>query len=196
MSINRRQYFRLAVDVELGEIDLRGQTYQGVLLEESIGGLKIGGLELVNLVRGDLVTFRGQRESYQGLCRSVARDDQGLFSIGIERAENSTGASTKRMLVNSYIFNEGYHFVCYPELTVNSENTQVTLWNEHQLIATKQQLCSFTEVERREYLESPDYLHFVATAYGKMPNLVADESKQTEDNVNQTLVQEILDFEF
>lgn len=196
MSQNRRQYFRLAVDVEPVEIDLRGQVYQGLLLEESIGGLKVGGLKLLNLVRGEHVVFRGQRETYRGLCRNVVRDEQGLFTIGIERSETATASLTKRMLVNSYIVNEGFCFVCYPELSGSSEATQITLWNDHQLTANTQQLCSFTEGERREHLENPACLNLVATAYGRMPTSVASDSKQDDEEIDLALIQEILDFEF
>lgn len=195
MNENRRQFCRLSVDAEPCEIELRGQTYHGLLVEESIGGAKVGGLKLLNLIRGDHVTFRGQGKLFRGVCRSVARDEQGLFTIGIERAEFESKQVEQRMLVNSYISNEGYCFVCYPEQRDDSDGTQVTLWNEHQLCVKEGQLRSFTELERREQLIDPVCLSLVATAYGRSSVLTA-KGRTVEPGIAEVLIQEILDFEF
>ena len=192
MNENRRQFCRLAVVAEPCDIELRGQTYHGMLFEESIGGVKVGGLKLLNLIRGDHVIFRGQDKQFHGRCRSVARDEQGLFTIGIERDGVASRQVEQRMLVNSYISNEGYYFVCYPEQSDVSDGTRITLWNEDQLCVKEGQLRSLTELERREQLYDPVCLNLVAAVYGKSSTLTAAAGAE----IDVDLIQEILDFEF
>lgn len=182
MSNNRRQYSRLSINGEPSTLFLRGEQYDCQLLEESIGGLKVGGIELLNLVQGEPVIVKVRDEEFLGWSRNVSRADDGAFSIGIQRTETEQNSESKRMLVNTYIVNKGYHFICYATSARQQESVEVCLWDRHQLVVDGKQLVSMTEHDRRKQLGDPNYLSVVSAIYGQRPDTM--------------LPQQILDFEF
>ncbi len=182
MSQNRRQYSRLTINGEPSTIVLRGLEYECQLLEESIGGLKIGGVKLLNLVRGEPIIVSIRDEEFLGWSRNVERVGDGTFTIGIERSKGEETEASKRMLVNTYIVNEGYHFICYATSARRQDSVEVCLWDRHQLVVKGEQLVSLTEQDRQRQLGSAEYLSVVSAIYGRDPD--------------STLPEQILNFEF
>lgn len=179
MNANRRQYSRLKLVDETCTVFLRGEEHKVELLEESIGGIKIGGVKLLNLVCDEHVIASVRDEKFEAKCRNIERDPKGGFRLGLKRDAINSG--TKRMLLNSYIANEGCHFICFVTSQENPASPKICLWNQHELTVSRNDLFPLTESERRQQLADPDYCRFVAHVYG-MPA--------------HTLPQQILDFEF
>jgi hypothetical protein len=182
MSENRRQYSRIVIAQDVCTIGLRGKTHQGLVLDESIGGMKIGGLKLVNLVLGEPVLVSIRDEEFLCWCRSVARGEDGQFQVGLERAKPDSKPTGDRMLINTYIANEGFHFICYATSELHKEPMTVCLWNRDELTLQHKEIVSMTEPERLEQLSNPEYLAFVAAVYGRDTNL--------------TSMQDLINFEF
>lgn len=182
MSQNRRQYSRISIDGEPCEVNLRGQAKDGLLLDESIGGLKVGGLKLVNLVLGEPIVVNVRDEEFLCWCRSVARGKDGEFVIGLERAKPKTKPKGGRMLVNTYIANQGVHFICYATSKVHEEPMTVCLWNRDELTLQHKEIVSLTEFERASQLSDRKYFEYVAAIYGR--------------DTRTTTKQDLLNFEF
>jgi len=92
-------------------------------------------------------------ENVIGRCRSISRDTDRLFRIGILKDEDSFEPSN-RILLNSYLEFNGCKIVCLPIRPVDKEKIVVRLLDGKEFVVSKSKLVQLTKDERLAELMS------------------------------------------
>jgi len=177
MTDNRRYFSRIKLHDEICQIEVLGQHYVVQLVDQSIGGVCVRGLEMLNVVRGLPVKLDIQSEEFSGQVLNVFRDGDHNLCYGI--AWTDAEIACDRVLLNTFVQNEGDFFVCdFREL--KGEEVGVSLSGE-ELSLPRDWIVSMTEGQRETQLQNLKSRNVMGKVYG----LPIRPSAQT-----------ILDFEF
>lgn len=152
MNENRRQSIRISGGHLPCQVIINGTCGSGVVIDESIHGLSVGRLDLVILLQDQPIEVKLENEHVIGKCRSVARDDAGLFRVGI-RKQDEPQPPSNNILLNSYMNFGGCNVVCLPIKVVDEEHLLIRLLDGKEFAVTKNQLKQLTRAERTAELK-------------------------------------------
>lgn len=166
MIRNRRQSERSPADQSRCVFNLGGNTTEGVLIDKSEGGIRVGGLSLLCLFANQRVEVETQEGNFSGPCRSVSRGLNGTFQVGVLTTGEDSEVELESILLNSYVQHEGQSFVCIP-LAVGEEEIDVQLLNGEEATVRADAVFQMTRQERLEDLCVEDSLKKSMKLYGK-----------------------------
>ena len=177
MQENRRYFSRIKLPDGVCQISILGKKFVVQLVDQSLGGSCIRGLEMLNVIRGLPVEIEMQNEEYKGRVFNVFRDGNHRLCFGIAWTENDVPRD--RMLFNTYVKNGNEFFVCN-FLEFRGDNVLISLSGE-QLEVPRSWIQSITPGQREVQLQDMQTRTILEKVY-QMPA--------------RPSVQRILDFEF
>lgn len=154
MSQERRKYLRLNVSEENCQIKLGQETFEGQLLDESIGGVRVGSVPLLALSLNQPVEVKYDTEIIEGVCRSVTRQANNLYAIGVRRSEAKPleDEENSAMLLNTFMELSGCALICIPIASVDEKTVRVMMLDGREFEIERAKLFSMTRQERVEKL--------------------------------------------
>lgn len=177
MQENRRYFSRIKLPDGICQISILGKKFVVQLVDQSLGGACVRGLELMNVIRGLPVEIEMQNEEYKGRIFNVFRDGDHRLCFGIAWTENDVHGD--RMLLNTYIKNGNEFFVCN-FLEFRGDNVLISLSGE-QLEVPRSWIQSITQGQREVHLHDAKTRAILEKVY-QMPA--------------RPTIQRILDFEY
>ncbi len=167
MITNRRKFHRIPVDEKcIAKID--GVDLECTLLDQSITGAKIAGLDFLVVPYGKPVSIHYDDEVFDAVIRGVTRNDKQEMLIGIERAENADRETLDQdaMLLNCFIRHEGNLMVCIPISVDPDKRVRIQLWDGMQFPINFSALVTMNRRERYQSLLKGSNLSMIADLYG------------------------------
>ncbi len=165
MSENRRKYIRIDSGNAPCTLQINGAAASAELANESIFGLCVGGIELMLLAADQPVTILYENEQIKGRCKSVSRDENGKFQIGIQKTDDDKESDRSLILVNTYMNFGGYHIVCLPIEMLPDDQVRIRLLDGKEFIVNRDQMIQFTRQEREANLRHPGMLQEILGIY-------------------------------
>ena len=167
MITNRRKYHRITVD-EKCVVTIDGATLDCSLVDQSINGAKIAGLDFLVVPFGKVITVKVDDESFEAVIRGVTRDEAGKMLIGIQRSETVDDAdeSSDAMLLNCFIRHDGNLMVCIPINVEPDGRVKIQLWDGMQFPINYSALETMNRTERYTSLMTGSNLKMIAELYG------------------------------
>ena len=185
MYENRREFLRINAQDAKCVVKLGIGQSSGYVIDESISGIRVGGLELLMLIADQKVTVVHDGQSIVGRCRSVTRDENGLFRIGIFRESEAHLSEPRSILLNSFMNLGGCDLVCLPLAVVDEHRIRVRLMDEKEFVVRRNQIFQLTRDEREKALRNHQTLTEISNIYSLM-----------DDSRNWATVNDILLVEF
>ena len=170
MNENRRKFMRINTASAQCLVKLGVGESTGVVVNESIDGLRIGEMELLILVADQKVTVCYDEGVTYGRCRSVSRDPNGTFQIGIYRVTDDYVAETTSILLNSFMRFDGCDVVCVPLAALSGNRIRIRLLDGSEFTVKREQLFALTREEREQELRQPAKLQKLIDVYSFMDN--------------------------
>lgn len=167
MITNRRKFHRIPVD-EKCIVKIDGADLECALVDQSINGAKIAGLDFLVVPYGKKLSIHHDGEAFEAVIRGVTRDEKGELLIGIERAEiaDSDPNTGDAMLLNCYLRHEGNLMVCIPISIESDKRVRIQLWDGMQFPINYSALVAMNRTERYESLVKDSDLETIAELYG------------------------------
>ena len=160
--------------------------HPGAIIEESIGGLKLSGLDLLVVPENCPITVEHMETQQSGVVRSVSRQNGKLqLGVSLQQSVPENQRVVENLLLGCYIYEDEQLVACHPIALESDGRVLVELWDGQQRIVPRDQLTPLTRGERRQILE--------ATA-GHVAHLLSIYDLESEDDA--TKVDAILIFEF
>ena len=134
-------------------------VYQAELIDESIGGLRVGGLDLAYLYLGHPVLISLRGEVISGHCRTVDRDANNQLAVGICRDVDElevAQSSAPTLLVNSFIPMGDFKLVCERLETRHDGQIRLRLISGNEFTVANKQLIALTRNERESELRGSE----------------------------------------
>ena len=167
MITNRRKFHRIQVE-EKCIVRIDGVDLECHLVDQSITGAKIAGLDFLVIPYGKPLSIIYDDESYDAIIRGVTRAEKNEMLIGIERSETADPDSIDKeaMLLNCYIRHEGNLMVCIPISVEADGRIRVQLWDGKQFPLNFTALVTMNRTERYKSLLKGSDLSMIADLYG------------------------------
>ena len=186
ISTERRVFSRCSNQTEVITLHSEGDSIEGRLIDESIGGVSVCVDSVDNIRYGRAVRVNLRGVPHQGYVRSIRRDGPRQFRvvIGGIADDHDVRWPTSREIA---------HYFAYQDLLISCEilleespaYKTIQLWDGQRFQVANDQLRSRTPEARRAELEChPDDLSLLAQLY------------ELCDDQNSDLLSRILDFEF
>ncbi len=170
MNENRRKFMRINASSVDCVVKLGVGESPGVLINESIDGLRIGEMELLILIADQKVTVCHDDGVTVGRCRSVSRNPNGTFQIGIYRVPDNYVGDATSILLNSFMRFDGCDVVCVPLAVMDDNRLRIRLINGVEFTVRREQLFQLTREEREQELRNPGKLQKLIEVYSFMDN--------------------------
>lgn len=193
MENNRRKFSRIAVNEETCNVTINGHSYHAKLVDQSIGGFRIEGLNLLMLPDNVPIVLEFDGETTEVVCRNVKRVDDNSFAVGLQRTdvkkktedEESTEI-TPQVFINSYVkLDETFKTLCWP-LAVADSKLVVEVAGGKEFKVGMGKIQTFTKKERLSDLrKSNDSLKRLVELY-----------TLTTGQIISVIPEAIVDFEF
>ena len=167
MITNRRKFHRIPVE-EKCIVKIDGVDLECSLVDQSITGAKIAGLDFLVIPYGKELSVHYDEEVFQAVVRGVTRNDKNEMLIGIERSETADPDSIDKdaMLLNCYLRHEGNLMVCIPISVEADSRVRVQLWDGMQFPISFTALVTMNRTERYKSLMKGSDLSMIADLYG------------------------------
>ena len=168
LVVNRRKYGRIGIGDQSCAIHMNGEVTDGHIINESIGGIRIGGIPLLHLFMNQDFTIQYDDVSVTGLSRTVSRGKDDFFEIGLVRDEHFDGSSSDATLVNSFWNVDGVSFVCFPRSIVDEETMLISFPDGKEFEVPIEDVVQMTRDERGEYLLDAEIRAKVGEVYAAL----------------------------
>ena len=167
MLTNRRKFLRLAVD-ENCVVSVDGSNLECKLIDQSINGAKISGLDFLVVPFGKRLTLKVNDEEIEAVVRGVTRGEENQMLIGIQRLEtvDDHDLNGEAMLLNCFIRHEGNLMVCIPVCLESDGRVKIQLWDGMQFPINYSALLTLNRSERYTSLMTGSNLKLIAELYG------------------------------
>jgi len=150
---------------------MNGAQTDGHVVNESIGGIRIGGGPLLHLFVNQTFTIEYDDTEVTGYSRTASRSDDGLFEIGLVReSENDDATSSDSTLVNSFWEVDGISVVCFPRNIIDQDTISISFPDGKEFPVPIEELSQMTRHERAEYLLNAELRKKIGDVYGAMYN--------------------------
>jgi hypothetical protein len=139
----------------------------GVVLDLSAEGAKVGGVRVSQLFADQVVQVQTPNAQFTAQCRTISRDDDGAFQIGLLKIQNQQLPSpSPTVLVNSFVKHDNLSSVCLP-LGFEDDLIRIQLLDGQQVLVSENQIEQLTRSERLENLCDKNCLESALDAYGQ-----------------------------
>ena len=167
MITNRRKFHRIPVE-EKCIVKIDGVELECNLVDQSITGAKIAGLDFLVIPYGKTLSVYYDDEVFEAVIRGVTRNEKNEMLIGIERSETADPDSLDKeaMLLNCYLRHEGNLMVCIPISVEADSRVRVQLWDGMQFPINFTALVTMNRTERYKSLMKGSDLSMIADLYG------------------------------
>lgn len=165
MLRNRRKSERQPVSQIPCTIVINSVPAEGVILDLSNEGAKVSGIRVSLLFADQVVQVQTQDEAFIAQCRTVSRNQDGTFQIGLLRVNEQLPIPSPTVLINSFVQNGDLSSVCLP-LGFEGNSIRVQLLDGQQVTLPQHQVVQLTRPERLEKLCDEDCLENALGAYG------------------------------
>lgn len=165
MIRNRRKYSRTSPNDPYCVFALGQGFTDAKVINKSPEGIRVGDLDLMILFVDQQVIVECEGEAFYGRCRTVSRDSNGAFEVGILREPEGFVGNSESILINSYVQLGDQQVVCIPT-QMEEQTIQITLLNNEQLSVHVNQVTQMTRQERLEELCDSGCLDKVMAVYG------------------------------
>lgn len=169
MVVNRRKFGRIGIGKQPCFIRIDGGAgTQGHIIDESIGGLRVGGVRLLHLFENQKFTIEYDDNFISCHSRTVSRGEDGLFEIGFVRDLESDRISSDSILINSFWEADGVSFVCFPRNVIDEETLAISFPEGKEFQVPIKDVAQMTRKERGDYLLDSEVRKKVSQVYGAM----------------------------
>lgn len=167
MLTNRRKFHRIPVD-EKCVVEIDGANLDCSLVDQSINGAKIAGLDFLVVPFGKSLVVKQDEEEFDAVIRGVTRGENQEMLIGIQRSEtiDEDEENGDAMLLNCYIRHDGNMMVCIPISVEPDGRVKIQLWDGMQFPINFSALETMNRTERYTSLMSGSNLKMIAELYG------------------------------
>lgn len=166
---DKRKFLRIKSQPEPCTVVVDQTNITGTIVDESISGAKIIGLDLMMMPFNKKLSLQYREENISVHARNTMRDEDGKFVLGVVRSEvldAEQQADSSAMLINCYVKHGGACVICVP-LQIESDSTVVIqLWDGVQFRVPRSQLFPMSRLERFEMLEDTTCLAYTTAMYG------------------------------
>jgi len=133
---------------------MNGAATEGFIVNESIGGIRVGGVPLLHLFANQPFTIEYDDLVVEGLSRTASRGEDGLFEIGLIRQSEVKGqsSSTESTLVNSFLEVDEISIVCFPRNIIDDQKMSISFPDGKKFEVLIEDVVQMTRDERGEYL--------------------------------------------
>jgi len=200
MDNNRRKFARITSNEENCQVTINGHSYHAKLVDQSIGGFRIEGLNLLMLPDNVPIVLEFDGESTEVVCRNVSRVDDNSFAVGLQRTdlkktavEEDSVEITPKIFINSYVkLNDSFKTLCWPLAVEGESKLVVEIAGGKEFRVSLDKIQTFTRIERlRDLRESKDSLKRLAELYtlmtGKIISVVPEAIADFEFGPNNRL---------
>ncbi|MFK7768135.1 MAG: hypothetical protein AB8B55_13005 [Mariniblastus sp.] len=168
MDLNRRKFLRLNSDRQQCVVRLGIGESGGFVVDESIEGLRVGGLDLLILFADQKVMVEFNDETITGRCRGISRGEGGYFEVGIFRETADYVEDTESILLNSFMSFNGKNIAVVPIGIVGDDQLRIRLINGKEFTIDRDKVLQITRQERLEELCNDEALAGVMEVYRLM----------------------------
>jgi hypothetical protein len=176
MNLNRRRYHRVPSRDLPCKLKFRGEMIDIRIVNESIEGLRIGDVKLEHLERGELIEVLIDGETVRGRSRSVSRNKDETYQVGIQREPTILGKRVYSQLLGHFIRFQGQWVFCVLVEQVGSSRVRIRLLDGKEFTISRNQIFQLTEEERRAMLSDPEEFATTVEFYSLMaPHLTFDD---------------------
>lgn len=167
MLTNRRKFHRIPID-EKCIVEVDGARLECSLVDQSINGAKITGLDFLVVPFGKRLSIDCDGQAFEAVIRGVTRGENNEMHIGIQRAEtiDDSEKNSEAMLLNCFIRHEGNMMVCIPISIDSSGDVKIQLWDGMQFPIKYSALITMNRTERYTSLMTGSNLKMIADLYG------------------------------
>jgi hypothetical protein len=182
---NRRKFSRMIpVNAEC-ELKIGGEKLKCELLEDSIGGMKVGGLDLLLVPQDAAVELNYRDFAQQGCCRSICRGEGNRFEMGIMLCDETSRPTTGGLLVGCFVRCHDNMIACRPIGLSDDGRVRLQIHDGKEFVIARKFLVGKTRNERaRDLYANPAEVQFASKNYGLNVDNATDR------------VETIVDFEF
>lgn len=150
---------------------MNGATTEGFVIDESIGGIRVGGVPLLHLFINQPFSIEYDDLAIGCRSRTVSRGDDGLFQIGLIRdGEKLEDPSSECTLVNSFWKVDGITIVCFPRNIIDEKNMTISFPDGKEFQVPIEDVTQMTRDERGDYLLDAELRNKIAEIYSAMYN--------------------------
>ncbi len=155
----RRKFTRIPTANETSQIIINGNSYDGFIIDESISGFGITGLNVLLLAKDTPLIIRFRENEINCVCKHISRMEFGL-RIGVERLFNRNSpivvhdrmSRDCRFLIAPFIKIESMLAMCVPVELLSNGKLSVVLWNGMELEVDPGMIHVMTREERATQL--------------------------------------------
>ena len=170
MVVNRRKYGRIGISDQSCVIRMNGIATEGFIVNESIGGIRVGGVPLLHLFANQPFTIEYDDLVVSGLARTATRGDDGLFEIGLVREGEAETSSSESTLVNSFWEVDGISVVCFPRNIIDEQKMSISFPDGKEFEVLIDDVDQMTREVRGEYLLDAQRRKKIGDVYSALYN--------------------------
>ena len=170
MVVNRRKYGRIGISDQSCVIRMNGIATEGFIVNESIGGIRVGGVPLLHLFANQPFTIEYDDLVVSGLARTATRGDDGLFEIGLVREGEAETSSSESTLVNSFWEVDGISVVCFPRNIIDEQKMSISFPDGKEFEVLIDDVDQMTREVRGEYLLDAQRRKKIGDVYAALYN--------------------------
>lgn len=148
---DQREYSRFHRDPVACTVTIDGHSQAGFIVEESIGGIRVNGLQFHRLRFNEKVKIETEDQVINGFCRNLDFDESGRFGVGILCDENAGDRQQGGQLLAWFLKHNQRSFVCFP-LEVGKTKCRVRLIDGKEFTLPLDSVESKTRSKRRAEL--------------------------------------------
>ncbi len=186
MSQNRRKFIRIDAGNAPCHVTIGQARSEATMVNESIYGLCIGGLDIMFLSANQLMVVEYESDRIVGRAKSASRDSDGRFQIGILKSDDEPDRDITQILINSFMDFVGFKVVCIPIGLKPDGKILIRLIDGKEFSVEKSKIMQMTRYEREAELSED------LTMLGRLLKLYS----VMNPSMNWNSEQDILDQEF
>jgi len=159
--------------------------FSGFVVEESIGGMKVSGLDLLCLPENQPVTIEYNDSVEHGVCRNLTRAEDGKMELGVMLRSAPVIAEPNGLLLSCFFSVQNEWVFCRPVRVDDKQKLTICLFDGKEFNVNRSDVTPLTCKEREASLQgSLERVQFLSNLYGMNSNPLSES------------IREILDFEF
>lgn len=149
---------------------MNGAATEGYLVDESIGGIRVGGVPLLHLFVNQPFTVEYEDIVVNGSSRTASRGENGLFEIGLVRDSEEDTSASESTLVNSFWEVDGMTVICFPRRVIDDDHILISFPDGKEFKVRMDELTQMTREERSSYLLDADLRKKIGEFYATIYN--------------------------
>jgi hypothetical protein len=185
MKHDQRKFFRINKNLIDCKVTWKGNCCDGVLIDESIEGLRVGLEDAIPFSTRDSVSISVDGNDIVARPRNLFRSSDEQYALGLERVTAQQNVSLHYHLIRQFVDLSGCSIPCTITEQDSGHRTLIQIADGKEFVVETQRLKKLTIGERAKQFEDPKQLHRVVNSYRALLPAVVFES-----------IEDIIDLEF